>query len=83
MTDPEHSVLLTRLRAHPGPVVLLGYRSSLYIAALGDWYATEHQTLVEIGRLRCEVLWLDETAAERLGYRQLHLLELDEVDSQA
>lgn len=74
LTDADHVALLQVLQAHPGPVVLSGYHAPLYATHLADWSTVERLALVEHGQARCEVLWLNRCAVERLGYRQLALL---------
>jgi DNA adenine methylase len=68
MTDADHSALLDALDAHPGPVVLSGYRCPLYDDRLGHWQAHERTTQAEKGNTRTEVLWLNQVCVDRLGY---------------
>jgi DNA adenine methylase len=71
MSDDEHVVLLEALKAHPGPVLLSGYRSELYDAALPDWRRVDRETKAQGGRKRIESLWLNPFCEERLGYGPL------------
>lgn len=68
MTDADHSALLDALDAHPGPVVLSGYHCALYDDRLKHWHAREKQAQAEKGNTRTEVLWLNQTCIDRLGY---------------
>lgn len=61
MTDTEHIELLNTLNAHPGPVVLSGYRCSLYDDRLAHWQMHEKRMTVEKGEKRTEVLWTNRT----------------------
>lgn len=61
MTHADHSDLLDALRAHPGPVVVSGYRSSMYDQALASWRMVEIKApKVEKGASRTEVLWIKD-----------------------
>lgn len=68
MTDADHVELLTALCAHPGPVLLSGYASALYEAQLNTWTRVTSDATAEHGRARTEVLWLNQTCVDRLGY---------------
>lgn len=68
MTDSDHSALLDALDAHPGPVVLSGYHCALYDDRLKRWHTREKQAQAEKGNTRTEVLWLNQTCIDRLGY---------------
>jgi len=68
MTDADHMILLDALDAHPGPVVLSGYHCSLYDDRLRHWHAREKRVQAEKGNTRTEVLWLNQTCIDRLGY---------------
>lgn len=63
MTDADHILLLDALDAHPGPVVLSGYRCELYDQRLARWHSVTTQAQAEKGNTRTEVLWLNEKAA--------------------
>lgn len=68
MTDADHAQLLDTLDAHPGPVVLSGYHCALYDDRLKHWHVREKQAQAEKGDTRTEVLWLNQTCVDRLGY---------------
>lgn len=67
MTDADHVLLLDALDAHPGPVVLSGYRCPLYDNRLAHWTAVEKRTQAEKGNTRTEVLWLNRAAIPAQG----------------
>jgi DNA adenine methylase len=71
MTDADHTALLDTLDAHPGPVVLSGYHCDLYDTRLAHWHTRERQVSAEKGNIRTEVLWLNQTCIDRLGYGPL------------
>ncbi len=68
MTDADHALLLDALDAHLGPVVLSGYHCALYDNRLSHWHTREKQAQAEKGNTRTEVLWLNQTCIDRLGY---------------
>lgn len=68
MTDADHLTLLDALDAHPGPVVLSGYHCALYDDRLRHWHTREKRVQAEKGNIRTEVLWLNQTCIDRLGY---------------
>jgi DNA adenine methylase len=68
MTDNDHALLMDALDAHPGPVVLSGYRSALYDERLKHWRTRAAQTQTENGNTRTEVLWLNQICIDRLGF---------------
>jgi DNA adenine methylase len=68
MTDAGHAALLDALDTHPGPVVLSGYHCALYDDRLAHWHTRERQVQAEKGNTRTEVLWLNQTCVDRLGY---------------
>jgi DNA adenine methylase len=68
MTDADHALLLDALDTHPGPVVLSGYHCALYDDRLRHWHTREKQAQAEKGNTRTEVLWLNQTCIDRLGY---------------
>lgn len=75
-----HTRLLDALRSLTGMVVLSGYPSELYDAALSDWRRVETAAHADGARPRTEVLWLNPSCAqaldrERSEFKQLHLLE--------
>lgn len=63
-----HRRLLAFLQTLKGYVVLSGYPSALYDAALKDWYRVERQALADGARPRTEVLWINPAAWARRGY---------------
>lgn len=62
MTDEQHSMLLSALQQHTGPVLLSGYDSALYRAYLQGWRCVTTTTQAEKGGARIEVLWLNHAA---------------------
>lgn len=71
MTDEDHSALLDALDAHTGPVVLSGYRCSLYDNRLAHWRRVEREAQADGGRGRVESLWLNRAAAAGLSQMTL------------
>jgi DNA adenine methylase len=67
MTDADHAALLEALDAHPGPVLLSGYRCALYDGRLAHWRRLERAAIAEGGRRRTEALWLNPVAVAALG----------------
>lgn len=63
MTDEDHHALITALEAHPGPVLLSGYRCALYDARLAGWTRVDREVYAYRQALRTESLWLNERAA--------------------
>ena len=59
MTDADHEELLDTLLQHRGPVVVSGYRSSLYDERLKDWHREEIATRDQIGQKKQEVIWMN------------------------
>lgn len=72
MTDSDHLALLDVLDAHPGPVLLSGYRCPLYDERLAGWQVRTKRMLAGSGKLRDEVLWLNPVAAN--AQRQMGLV---------
>jgi DNA adenine methylase len=68
MTDADHMTLLDAIDEHPGPVVLSGYHSQLYDERLAHWHTREKTVSAEKGQSRTEVLWLNQTCIDRLGF---------------
>lgn len=59
LTEAQHVALLEKLQAVKGRVVLAGYPSDLYDAALKGWKRVErHHRAAGSERLRVEVLWI-------------------------
>lgn len=59
MTADDHSRLLDFLPSLKGVVLLSGYASNLYDAALGGWRRIERLALADGARARTEVLWIN------------------------
>ena len=57
LTDAEHLALIAALEAHPGPVLLSGYRCPLYDQALTDWDRQDTPALSYRQGQRTESLW--------------------------
>ena len=62
LTDDDHAELLTFLRGLRGMVVLSGYPSAAYDAALSDWRRVERDALADGAAKRTEVLWINPAA---------------------
>lgn len=77
MTDRQHSALLERLRSLSSMVIISGYPSELYDAALSDWARHTLRAHTDGGTERLEVLWINPKAAQALrrdeGCRSLPL----------
>ena len=70
MTNIEHVELLDRLNQMLGMVVLNGYQSDLYDAALQGWKRFTKQSRASAGRgtvMRTEVLWINPSCAQALA----------------
>ena len=66
MTDEQHMKLATTLRELSGMVILSGYACPLYDEELyRDWYRVERPALADGARPRVEVLWMNESAADK------------------
>lgn len=62
--NDEHAELLEELLRARGPVVISGYASDLYDAALADWDRIEMPSATGQGgtyAARCEVLWANRS----------------------
>ena len=59
MTTDEHIKLLDFLHTLDGSVVLSGYPSPLYDAALSDWSRIERPALADGAKARTEVIWIN------------------------
>lgn len=66
-SDAEHLTLLDALDAHPGPVVLSGYRSQLYDERLTAWRRVERGVQDQKGQTRIECLWLNPVLQDRMS----------------
>lgn len=73
MSSEDHAELLDVLRGLEGYVILSGYRSALYDAALTGWTRKETEALADGARKRTEVLWINPQAAHALDRRGLPL----------
>lgn len=62
MSDGDHRALLGFLHALEGMVVLSGYPSAIYDAALKDWHRVETAAHADGARDRTEVLWINPQA---------------------
>lgn len=62
LSDDQHAELLEFLRGLHGMVVLSGYPSDLYDAALPDWHRVERAALADGAKKRTEVLWVNRAA---------------------
>lgn len=78
MDDAQHEELLDALDRHRGMVVLSGYTCALYDEKLSSWHRIEKTALAEHGRVRTEVLWLNQRAAQA---KQLNLFAESEAVS--
>lgn len=71
MSEADHAELLDALQAHTGPVILSGYDCQLYSSRLSEWRREDRQQIIETGKSRMEVIWINPVAASQVG--QLHL----------
>lgn len=62
LTAEDHVALLDALRALSGMVVLSGYPSSIYDAALPDWRRVERAAYADGASPRTECLWINPAA---------------------
>lgn len=62
LTDADHAELLAFLCTLEGAVVLCGYPSASYDAALPDWRRVERPALADGAQPRTEVLWINPAA---------------------
>jgi DNA adenine methylase len=65
MTDADHVALIAALNAHPGPVLLSGYRCQLYDDLLVGWERRNKDVRAYRNALRTESLWLNRACVER------------------
>lgn len=79
MDDDDHMALLKALSAHQGPVVLSGYKSTLYDTHLPGWEKICMPTVAEHGNVHIEVLWLNPLAVSHV---QLSLFEANPIGEQ-
>jgi DNA adenine methylase len=59
MTDQDHVELIAALEAHPGPVLLSGYRCDLYDELLTHWTRVDRDVVAYAQAERTESLWLN------------------------
>jgi DNA adenine methylase len=71
MSDADHAELLAVLPALKGMVVLSGYPTPEYDAALQGWRREEIGTHADGALDRTEVLWINPAAADRIATRSL------------
>jgi DNA adenine methylase len=74
LTAEQHLELLRTLNSLIGMVVLSGYPSPVYDAALPGWERIERPALADGARKRTEVLWLNHPAVKALNHVQPRLL---------
>jgi DNA adenine methylase len=74
MGAQDHEQLLDALLAHPGPVVLSGYHSTLYTERLcgKGWTTVDLRTTAEKGRIRTETLYLNPVVQRELSRPPSH-----------
>lgn len=75
MVPADHGELLGFLRSLKGMVVLSGYPSPMYDAALPGWLRVERHALADGARPRIEVLWLNRAASSALEQKPLSLFD--------
>lgn len=63
MTDAQHAELLETVASLNGMVILCGYPTELYDAALPDWHRLERKAFADGALERTEVLWINPAAA--------------------
>jgi DNA adenine methylase len=66
MTDADHAEMLTRARDVKGAVVISGYPTSSYDAALEGWHRVSCEALADGALKRTEVLWINPRGLERM-----------------
>jgi len=71
MTVEDHVRLLDALRGLDGMVILSGYPSATYDAALAGWARREKVALADGAQPRIECLWLNPACVEALGHGPL------------
>jgi DNA adenine methylase len=65
MSDDDHIALIAALQAHPGPVLLSGYRCALYDDLLADWRRVDTEARAYRNAIRTESLWMNRVCVER------------------
>ncbi len=73
MTNDQHRELAATLRELAGMVILSGYACPLYGELYGGWYQVERPALADGARPRTEILWMNESAAEKQSRNQERL----------
>lgn len=81
MTVADHEELLTSLRSLRGAVILSGYASPLYDAALHDWWRIEVKARADRAGERTEVLWCNLPDQSPLFLRAAGLQQIEERDN--
>jgi DNA adenine methylase len=81
LDDEGHQRLLSVIRDLSGYVVLSGYPSETYDAALPEWRRIERPALADGARPRTEVLWLNPRCARALDDQQPALFDLAAFDA--
>jgi DNA adenine methylase len=59
MNDQQHAALLDVIKALPCRVMISGYWTKLYAAALCNWNTATFQALTRAGKLATEWLWFN------------------------
>ena len=62
LTPEDHGRLLAFVEGLEGMVLLSGYSSPIYDAALADWHRVERATFADGARPRVEMLWMNPQA---------------------
>lgn len=75
MSIADHAAMLDGLKALKGYVVLSGYPSAFYDAALQGWLRVERHAMADGARPRVEVLWINPAAARAMEQRPLSLFD--------
>ena len=63
MTDAQHEQFLAVCKMLPGPVVISGYRSPMYLEVLADWSLHTRWVMTRGGTMREECLWSNRSPA--------------------
>lgn len=64
LSDADHVKLLDFLQTLQGTIVLSGYATSLYDAALTGWQRVEKPALADGARDRTEVIWINKASGQ-------------------
>ena len=67
MTNEDHAAMCEKLKSVKGMAILSGYDNSLYNNSLPDWFKVERKALADGARERKETLWVNPSAAAKLG----------------